>query len=73
MGHLDPFVAYKDWDHKYNSVPRKVFDKSLDRIDIRIQRIKEDYRNDLVAILARIVTIEQAFEKYFPVEIHKRD
>ncbi len=46
---------------KYRNTPRKVFDKSMDRMELRIQRIKEDYRADLVAIMARIVRLEESF------------
>ncbi len=39
-------------------VPRKVYDKYQDRMEIRLARVKEDHRNDLKAILARITTLE---------------
>ncbi len=37
--------------NRYNSTPRKVFDKHVDRMEIRRQRDKEDHRNDLKAII----------------------
>ncbi len=42
-------------------ISRKMFDKYQDRLDLRVQRIKEDYRNDISALMARLITVEQAF------------
>ncbi len=37
---------------------RKVFDKYCDRMDVKLARVKEDYRADIVALLGRITTLE---------------
>ncbi len=47
---------------------RKVFDKYCDRMDIRVARIKEDYRADLAALLARLINLERILEDLFPIE-----
>ncbi len=54
--------------NKWTHTPRKVFDKYCDRMEIKIARIKEDYRADLVALLARIRNLEDQLIKYFPIE-----
>ncbi len=48
---------------KYRNTPRKVFDKSMDRIELRIQRIKEDYRADIAAVLARVDLLESNHQR----------
>ncbi len=45
--------------NRYDHTPRKVFDKGMDRMELRIQRVKEDYRNDFQAIFHRMENIEQ--------------
>ncbi len=54
--------------NKYSHTPRKVFDKLVDRIEIRRQRDREDHRNDVQALIARIANLEERFQNQFPVE-----
>ncbi len=54
--------------NQYNSTPRKVFDKALDRVEVRRQRDREDHRIDIAALLARLRTLEALFTNYFPIE-----
>ena len=44
--------------NQYNSTPRKVFDKAMDRQDRRLKRVQEDYRNDVQAIFQRTRNLE---------------
>ncbi len=44
--------------NQYNSTPRKVFDAALDRLTQRRLRDKEEHRNDIAALLARLETLE---------------
>ncbi len=44
--------------NKYNATPRKVFDKHVDRMEIKRQRDKEDHRADIKALLRRIQNLE---------------
>ncbi len=46
---------------------RRVFDKYCDRMDLRVARIKEDYRADMKALLARVVLLEECFDHEHPV------
>ncbi len=39
-------------------VSRKVFDKAMDRQDLRLKRVQEDYRNDVQALFLRIKNLE---------------
>ncbi len=45
--------------NRYNSTPRKVFDKHVDRMETRRQRDREDHRADMKALLARLVLLEK--------------
>ncbi len=47
---------------------RKVFDKYCDRMDIKLARIREDYRADLAALMKRLINLERAFDEIFPIE-----
>ncbi len=49
---------YKGTANKYNSTPRKVFDKAMDRMQIRLGRVKEDCRSDLLVLVQRIRRLE---------------
>ncbi len=40
--------------NKYNSTPRKVFDKHVDAMERKRLRDREDHRNDLKAILQQL-------------------
>ncbi len=44
--------------NRYNSVPRKIFDKHVDTIERKRQRDKQDHRSDLITILKRIGELE---------------
>ncbi len=48
---------------KYTHTTRKVFDKSMDRIEVRRQRDREDHRNDMAALGARLSNLEAIVEK----------
>ncbi len=61
------------YDNRFTNTPRKLFDKSNDRMEIRIARIKEDYRADIAAVLARIRTLEDRLIKIFPIEERDAD
>ncbi len=47
---------------RYNSTPRKVFDKSMDRISARAKRDREDHRADMKALISRIYNLENELE-----------
>lgn len=49
---------FSDRDHKYNSTPRKVFDKHVDAMERKRLRDREDHRNDLQAIFQRMKNLE---------------
>ncbi len=49
--------------NKYNATPRKVFDKAMDRQDLRLSRHKEDHRADVQALLQRIRNLENQLEE----------
>ncbi len=44
---------------KYMNTPRKVFDKTVDKIESKRKRDKEDHRADIGALLKRLVQIEK--------------
>ncbi len=44
--------------NRYNTTPRKVFDKHVDAMEWKRLRDREDHRNDLKAILQRITNLE---------------
>ena len=71
MGDLMP---PNDRANRYDHTPRKVFDKAMDRMDLKRQRDREDSRSDLRAVLARIVSIEdkliQVLEQLGELEQH---
>jgi len=48
---------------RYNHTPRKVFDKGMDGIKLRILRVKEDYRADMASLVARLILLEEAVEE----------
>ncbi len=47
---------------RYQHTTRKVFDKHIDRIEIKRQRDLKDHRADLKAIFNRIINLEQALQ-----------
>ncbi len=51
-----------DFVNKFSSTPRRVFDKAMDKVEIKRQRDKEDHRADLKAIFHRIINLEQALQ-----------
>ncbi len=55
-------MAPKGKPYRPDYISRKMFDVYQDRLDLRVQRIKEDYRADVHALLARIVVMEKAIE-----------
>ncbi len=52
----------------YKFLTRKVFDKVHDRLDLRIARIKQDYRADVAAVLRRVQNLERQWSELFPIE-----
>ncbi len=52
-------MAYKHEADRYNSTPRKVFDKHVDRIEVRRQRDRQDHRADMKALIQRMVNLEE--------------
>ncbi len=46
------------WPDQYNSTPRKVFDKYIDRMAVKRQRDREDHRNDMQTIVQRMNRLE---------------
>lgn len=44
-------------------MPRKVFDKYQDRMELKVTRIKEDYRADIAALIGRINNLERIVEE----------
>ncbi len=44
--------------NRYSSTPRKVFDKHVDRMELRRKRDKEDHRADFKALFQRIRNLE---------------
>ncbi len=54
--------------YKPDYISRKLFDKYQDRMDLRLVRIKEDYRNDMLALLNRLQNLEDRFDELFPIE-----
>ncbi len=48
--------------NQYTYVSRKVHDNMIDRLKLKISRLKEDYRNDLAAVLRRIALVETTLD-----------
>ncbi len=48
--------------NKYDHTPRKVFDKALDRIELKRLRDKEDHRADLQLVLQKLVLLRQQLD-----------
>ncbi len=49
--------------NRYNSTPRKVFDKHVDRIELRRQRDRQDHRADMQALIKRLLNLENQLEQ----------
>ncbi len=43
---------------RFQNTPRKVFDKHVDRMEVKRLRDREDHRNDLKAIFQRLKNLE---------------
>ncbi len=54
-------MAPKGKPYRPDYISRKMFDIYQDRLDLRVQRIQEDYRADVAALLARINSLEARF------------
>lgn len=48
--------------NKWNSTPRKVFDATLERVYLKISRVREDYRADIALLVKRIIALEERAE-----------
>ncbi len=57
--------------NQYNSTPRKVHDAAVDRASQKLDRVKEDHRNDVAALVARLEAIEAAV--FPPRKLHGRE
>ncbi len=55
---------------KYTHTTRKVFDKHVDRMELRRQRDRDDHRADIAALLKRISNIEKGLFKKADPETH---
>ncbi len=44
--------------NRYNSTPRKIFDKHVDRIEAKRQRDRRDHRADMQALIKRLTNLE---------------
>ncbi len=44
--------------NRYDHTPRKVFDKAIDRLELKRVRDREDHRADLQAIFSRMKNLE---------------
>ncbi len=51
-----------DYANKYNSTPRKVFEKYIDRMALRRDRDREDHRADMQALIKRLLNLENQLE-----------
>ncbi len=58
----------------YNNVPRKVFDKHIDRVELRRQRDRQDHRADMQALIQKlenlekkVTHLEELMNEYHPV------
>ncbi len=51
-------------EDRYRNTPRKVFDKHVDRMELKRLRDREDHRNDLKAILARLAALEDHVSRH---------
>ncbi len=45
-------------ENRYRNTPRNVFDKHVDRMELKRLRDREDHRNDLKAIFSRLKNLE---------------
>ncbi len=68
---LGDLMAGKPYKPDY--ISRKLFDKYQDRIDLRLTRIKEDYRNDLATVLATVQEMQDQLTELFPIEDYEDD
>ncbi len=55
-------MAYKHEADRYNSTPRKVFDKHVDRIKELRRRDREDHRADLQALIKQIRSLQNELD-----------
>ncbi len=56
MGEL--MADYRGPSNKYSSTPRKIFDKHVDRMEVRRKRDREDHRADMQALIKRLLNLE---------------
>ncbi len=57
--------------NRYNSTPRKVFDKHVDAMERKRLRDREDHRNDLKAIVQKINRLDDLLTKLtLHLELH---
>ncbi len=48
---------------KYLNTPRKIFDKHVDRMELRRSRDREDHRADMKTLITRLVLVEKYLAK----------
>ncbi len=64
---------YNHGPNRFNSTPRKVFDKHVDRVEAKRQRDREDHRADMQAIIQKMIQLEnQLLELHDHVAHHCR-
>ncbi len=61
-------MAYET--NKYNYTPRRVFDKSIEKITARQLRDRTDHRADMKALLQRLSNLE---DQVTLVSVHQQD
>ncbi len=54
---------FKSRADRYANTPRRIFDKHVDRMELKRQRDREDHRNDVQAVLQRIRNLETQLTK----------
>jgi len=59
--------------YKPDYISRKLFDKYQDRMDLRISRLKEDYRADIAMLQRRFQKIQDQMTQLFPIEDHEEE
>ncbi len=59
--------------NRYSHTPRAVFERAIDRIEIRRLRDKEDVRTDLAFLLGKIQQLEETIEELLDPLEKKKD
>ncbi len=54
--------------NKYSHTPRRVHEKAIDRLELKIRRLKQDVRDLEEDLLRRIGVLEKRQDRHFPIE-----